>query len=98
MRQSASNSFEARIRTGLSEIPAGEVKQHVEEWLASKGTQSKNGQKIEYGDGRLAAVVRREITSTSGRIFEATLTEPTAGAAESGMFRTAFAPLDVQMT
>lgn len=35
--------------------------------------------------------MRREITSTSGRIFEATLTEPTAGAAESGMFRTAFA-------
>lgn len=94
MRQLASYSFEAGMGAGPSAVRAGEVERRVEGWLSSKGEPTTDGRAIRFEDGRRAELVRARVESPAGRIFEATLTEPTDG----GEFRTAFSVAETEDT
>ena len=87
MRQLAAYSFEAEAGEGPSSARLDRVDRCVDDWLASKGTPTAEGDGLAYRDGRLAALKRTTVASSFGRIDETTLTEP----ADGGTFRTVVA-------
>ena len=64
---------------------AEKINSIVDKWVGTKGTiqNSNNSGKIQYKDGRQADYTRSETISTSGRLIEHDLIEPT----ETGLFQ-----------